>query len=118
MSGFEDTSGLEPWEFMVLVKPREFEEKIGSVYLPEEVRDRHQYAVGEGTLVAVSPAAFTYHKWPEGTRLPQPGDTVVFRSYAGYAAEGADGVKYRFMTDKDICGTRSVSAAPSLGVVA
>lgn len=95
-------TGILPTEYKVLVLPKEVEEKVGSIYLPEQVKDRDQHAQVEGTLIAASPLAFTYDGWPEGARLPQPGDRVFYAKYSGAEVEGKDGKKYRLVNDKDI----------------
>jgi len=101
-----DTSpahGLRLYEFKVLVKPDPVKEQTaGGVWLPDEHKDKLQYAVTKGTLVAMSPLAFTYEEWPEGVKLPKVGDHVVYSKYAGADVEGKDGEKYRVLADKDI----------------
>jgi len=105
--GTPDTSsahGIWLSEYAVLVKPDEVEEKIGSIFIPDEHKERLQYASTSGWLVEVSPVAFSYEVWPEGARLPQVGDHVIFPKYAGTDVEGKDGVNYRLLSDKDIKG--------------
>lgn len=104
---FRNTSGIEPVEFKVVVRPRKAEEKVGSIHLPQQVVERDQHAAMEGTLVAVSPFAFTYEEWPASARKPEPGDTVIFARYSGINQKGADGESYRIMNDKDIVAVKS-----------
>jgi chaperonin GroES len=99
--------GLSLYEFKVMVRVKEVEEKTkGGIILPDAHKDKLAYSATEGELVAVSPLAFTYEKWPDGVRLPEVGDTVVFGKYAGTEVEGADGVKYRILDDKEIIAGR------------
>jgi co-chaperonin GroES (HSP10) len=55
----KNTSGVLPTEFKVLIEEKKVEERIGSIILPDQVKERDQYAQTEGVLVAVSPLAFT-----------------------------------------------------------
>lgn len=98
-----NTSGIDPTEFNVLVLPDAVGDKIGSFYIPDEVKDRKQAMATKGTMVAVSPLAFTYENWPEGARKPREGDSVIIAKGSGVLVEGADGQSYRLVKDKDIC---------------
>lgn len=96
-------SGIVPFEFKVLVKQDVTAEKTkGGVYLPEPAREDQQRAVMKGVIVAMSTAAFSYHNWDKGTRLPQVGDRVVYARYSGSLIVGKDEVEYRLINDKDI----------------
>lgn len=98
-----NTSGFHPFEYNVLVTCEEKEEKTqGGVYLPEQTRDREEHASMEATIIELSDAAFTYHEWDEGVRLPKAGDRVLFTRYGGSILDGKDGRKYRIVKDKDI----------------
>ena len=97
-------SGIKPVEYKVLVKPKKVEEKTaGGIYLPDETREKEQFGMHEGELIAVSPMAFTDPKWLD---CPQVGETVVYGRYAGRQLVGEDGEKYRLMDDKEIGGVR------------
>lgn len=107
-AGVEATHGLSMYGFNVLVRPKEVEEKtVGGIILPDTHKDKLAYSITEGELIAVSPVAFGYETWPEGTVLPQIGDTVTFSKYVGSEVEGSDGVKYRVMEDKEIIAVRT-----------
>jgi chaperonin GroES len=98
-------SGILPVEYKILIQPIEVEEKTkGGIIIPDETKDRDQFAQMKGILVAVSPFAFTYEDWKgsEDSR-PKPGDTVLFAKYAGAVVDGKDGKKYRLVNDKDVC---------------
>lgn len=97
-------SGISPTEYNVLVLKHEVETTTkGGIVLADTTLDRKQAMATKGTLVNVSPLAFTYENWPEGTRKPQIGDTVVITKAAGVDVEGEDGKTYRLLKDKDIC---------------
>ena len=96
------TCDLRPMEFNVVVEldvPKD--NKIGSILMPASKVDRDKLEAEEGTLVAVSPHAFTYADWPEGSRKPQVGDRVLIARFAGIMRE-RDGVSLKIVKDKDI----------------
>ena len=103
-------SGIEPTEYNVLVDVHEIEDKVGSILLADDTKTRKQAMATKGTLVAVSPLAFTYETWPEGARVPQVGDTVVMTKAAGVMVEGADGKEYRLLKDKDIAAVMETNS--------
>jgi co-chaperonin GroES (HSP10) len=96
-------SGIRPSEFKVLIKPLEVEEKIGSIILPDQNKEREQFAQIQGHIIDVSPGAFTYLDQSEWRgQKPKIGDLVIYAKYAGANATGTDGVKYTLINDKDI----------------
>lgn len=102
-----NTSGIRPSEYNVLVKPKEVEEKTdGGLWLPEQAREKEEFARMEGTLIAASPAAFFFEGWPDNRadERPKVGDTVMFSRYAGERITGGDGATYFLMKDKAIIG--------------
>lgn len=98
----ECNPGLLPTEFNVLVLPAPVDEKIGSIILAEKTKTADEAAQTRGRLVAVSPLAFCYENWPEGSRRPEVGDVVIFGKYAGVLIEGTDKREYRAIKDKDV----------------
>lgn len=95
--------GIDPVEYNVLIAPEDTEEVTkGGIILTNTLKETNDLAAQKGRLVAVSPLAFGYSDWPEGSRIPQAGDAVVFAKYAGTLIEGADGREYRLTKDKDI----------------
>ena len=97
----KNPSGIMPTEFKVLVKPDKIEEKTaGGIIKPQMTRDRDQFAVTTGTLVALSPLAFTFELGDHWR--PVVGDHVVYGKYLGSEIEGKDGETYRLINDKDI----------------
>lgn len=98
----ENTSGILPTEYKVLIAPVEVDQKTkGGIIIPDETKDRDQYAQMRGVLVAISPLAFTYDDWKDA-KPPKVGDEVLFAKYAGAVVDGKDGKKYRLTNDKDI----------------
>lgn len=97
-------SGIRPMEYYVLVEPERVEEKTaGGLYLPDDHREREQYAQVQGVLIDVSPLAFNYDDWPEDQR-PQIGNKVLFMKYEASRVKGRDGEEYWLMKDKAIAG--------------
>lgn len=97
-----NNSGLRPMEYNVVIRMDPTEETTaGGIILPSAKKERDELATDEGTLIALSPHAFTYADWPEGAAHPQAGDRVLFAQYAGRMWE-RDGVKYRLVKDKDV----------------
>lgn len=103
-------SGIQPTEFKVLIAPKPVQAKSkGGIILPDDTKERDQYAQMEGELVACSPLAFTYagaHEW-NGSDKPRPGDRVLFAKYAGAVVQGKDGKDYRICNDKDVTAVLS-----------
>lgn len=101
------TSGIRPTEFKVLILPKEVEQKTaGGIILPDEHKDRQQFAQQEGEIVAVAPLAFSYASKDEWERAggnpPKVGDRVSFAKFSGAVMKGKDGKDYRVVNDKDI----------------
>ena len=113
-------SGLRPMEFNVVILMDPVEQRTASgLYLPATKTERDELATDQGTLVAVSPHAFSYvERWPEGAGPPQPGDRVMFAQYAGrlWKPDGDKGATYRILKDKDIVAV--VEQQPALAAVA
>lgn len=100
-------SGIAPVEFKVLIEPKEQAEKIGSIIVPEEAKEKGKWAEIEGRIVAVSPLAFTYSTDEEwGGSKPKPGDRIIIAKYSGVRVKGADGKEYLLTNDKDVCAVR------------
>lgn len=96
----KNNSGIKPVEYHILYTLDRVEEKIGSIHVPDSVRDREERAGIKGTLIDVGPMAF--EEWPED-EYPVPGDRIILSvRYAGGEVEGADGETYYLANDKDI----------------
>lgn len=100
-----NNSGIRPLEYNVLVLPQEVDEKTkGGVFLPSDAREKEQHGQMEGVIVAMSPLAFNYDKYPPGYPMPKVGDRVVFPRYQATEITGRDHGKYWLMKDKAIAG--------------
>lgn len=102
----ENTSGLLPLEYKVLVLPSDFEvdpifkrAREQKIALPPGVQERELAAQIVATFIAKGGSAFS--DWKD-ERLPKMGDRVLMSKYAGITVKGADGVEYRMLNDKDI----------------
>jgi co-chaperonin GroES (HSP10) len=94
---------IQPIEFNVLIKPLDIDQKTkGGIILVDQTVEADRYAQQRGTIAAVSPLAFSYADWPEGTQLPKVGDTVFYGKYAGTMVKDDDGTEYRLVKDKEI----------------
>ena len=92
-------SGICPVEFKVLVLLDKVEEKTdGGIYLPEQTREKEEWASQRGTLIAVGGNAF--EDWKGA--IPKPGDRVYAARYAGSNVDGKDGKTYQLMNDKEL----------------
>ncbi len=98
-----NTTGIEPTEFNVLVKLTKAGDKKGSIYLPDEKKDRDQSMQTRGVLIAVSPLAFSYDEWRDA-EPPKVGDAVIIEKGAGVLIDDiGDGEFYRLIKDKSVC---------------
>jgi len=97
-----NTSGITPTDVKVLFYPDPVEAKTaGGVFIPEQAKEKQQFATVKGTIVSVGPNAFA--EWGQGNG-PSPGERVVTAQYAGLNIDGEDGKKYRLCNDEDIIG--------------
>jgi co-chaperonin GroES (HSP10) len=102
LEGALNDSGLTPVEFYVVVRLDAAEEKTaGGIILTKQTQDADKLSCEEGVLVAVSPLAFNYDAWPEGSRKPQVGDRVIFKRYDGLLKE-RNGKNFRLINDKSV----------------
>jgi len=93
-------SGIKPLEYGVLVKQIEVEARTkGGLILPDEQRDRQQWAEQRARVIAVSPDAFA-----EFNSRVEPGEMVIIAKHAGGVVKGDDGEEYRIIKDRDILG--------------
>lgn len=108
----DNHSGIRPVDVKVLVLPDKVPEKEGSIIVPESARDRLQMGQTRGTLIAVGEGAFqdwyeiqNYNR--EESREPKPGARVIIDRYAGVKVDGADGLTYQLINDKDLLAVLS-----------
>ena len=74
----------------------------GGIIIPDNSRENERLASMKGLLVSASPLAFNYDAWPDGSRKPQPGDTILFAKFGGVLVTGEDERQYRVIKDKDV----------------
>lgn len=92
-----------PTEFNVLVKPDPVEETVRGIYLPDQTKEADKFSQQKGTLVAVSPHAFSYAGWEDDDpALPRVGDRVFFAKFEGVNIRDDDLTEYRLLKDKAI----------------
>lgn len=105
-------AGIGVQGYNVLVEPTKVEEKTkGGLYLPEDAKEKEQFATMTGELIAVSPMAFSHSEWPADLAhlKPKVGDKVLFGRYAGTKHKSdKDGGEYVVMRDDDIMGVIEV----------
>jgi co-chaperonin GroES (HSP10) len=91
-------------EFNIVVELDPTEEKTaGGIILPIEKVERDKLGAEEGTLIAVSPLAFSYaspSEWGDHEK-PRIGDRVMVKRYDGVLRE-KDGKSYRIVPDKSL----------------
>ncbi len=125
-------SGIFPCGNHVLVKPDIIEEKTkGGIIIPEQERDKYQFSVAYGYVVALGPDCFIHSVtikeskkaeggWDEIERttikysepFAKVGDRISFAIHSGRNYVGEDGEKYVQMNDTDITAlvTKRVTA--------
>lgn len=100
-----NTSGIQPLDVRVLVRPDAVEEKIGSIYIPDAAKEQKEFAQIKATLIAVGANAWSEAKATSVEfRAPAPGDRVLIAKYGGIVIDGDDGAKYRILNDQDVTG--------------
>lgn len=100
-------SGLTPLTRRVLVLRDIVADKIGSIHIPDSVKEKEKWAMVDGTLIAAGPLAWAEDRHdaalygvPHG--IPEPGARVKVGKYTGDNHEGADGKLYTVMNDSDV----------------
>jgi len=98
----EDCSpGIEPTEYNVVIIMAEVRDMAGGIYIPDETKERLVDACQVGRIIATSPVAFNYDRFPAGS-TPKVGDMIWFARFAGGIFTGKDGKTYRLIKDKDV----------------
>jgi co-chaperonin GroES (HSP10) len=95
---------FRPMEFNIVVELDPTEEVTkGGIILPNAQVERDKLGAEEGTLIAVSPLAFSYanpSEWGDHEK-PKIGDRVMVKRYDGVLRE-KDGKSYRIVPDKSL----------------
>jgi co-chaperonin GroES (HSP10) len=98
-------TGIEPIDKRIMVRCDPVQEKIGSIYLSDQTKEKDEWATTTGTLVAVGACA-----WTESIRdradfhPPAIGTRVMFARYAKHAEIKLGDDKFWIMNDEDIVG--------------
>lgn len=94
-------SGVRPIEYNVVLRMDAVEQRTASgIILPDSKTARDEMSADEGTLIAISPHAFTYAEWGDQP-MPKVGDRVLFAQHDGRLWERG-GIKYRILKDKSL----------------
>ena len=110
----QNESGLSPVEYNIVVRMDPVEEKTASgLYLPQTKTERDELAADEGTIVAVSPHAFSYAEWGDA-QPPKVGDRILMAQFDGRIWKRG-GQTYRLIKDKSVI---AVVEAPALAAAA
>jgi chaperonin GroES len=102
-----NTSGIEPLDVRVLVRPDPVEEVTkGGIILAPTTVEQEKFATVKATLVAVGANAFAEASANPCFDAPQPGNRVMIAKYGGVTVKGpVDGLDYRIMNDVDVIAT-------------
>lgn len=91
-----------PAGYKILILIPSVDEKVGSVYLPDQRREAEAVAAVCGFVVAMGPDCYMDpRRFPSGTAYCKKGDWVVFRSYAGTRLE-INGQEFRLINDDTV----------------
>lgn len=111
-------SGISPVEYNIVVRMDPVEEvRPSGLIVPDSKRDRDKLSADEGTIVAVSPLAFTYADWPEDSRIPQVGDRILMAQFDGRVWERGD-VTFRLIKDKSVIAVILSQPSKSVSIAA
>lgn len=92
--------GMRATGWNVIVVPEPAEDKVGTIWKPESVKDKEEIVQQRGRVVSVGPAAFTAADY--AGEEPTEGDAVIFAKLAGFRVKLADGKDARVLQDRDI----------------
>ena len=97
----ENNSGIVPKDTKCLVLPDPVPDKIGSIIISDETKEKEAWKRQKCTLIASGASAF--HDWlPEDK--PAPGERVFVAQYAGSKIV-TDNETYWIINDSDIIGS-------------
>ena len=103
-----NTSGWRPLDVRVMVKPDAVSDKIGGIFIPDQVKEQDRFAQTKATLVAVGANAWCEAKAGKGFVAPEPGARVLIAKYGGILFKGDDGDDYRIMNDLDVTAVMEI----------
>lgn len=104
----QNESGFTPVGDLVCVKTDSVDGFAGTqktIMMLPEIAERHNMGATSGVIVAMGQDAFMWsadRKRPYGDVKPEVGTRVLFTRYSGIESFGADGNRYRVMSDNSI----------------
>lgn len=94
-----DSKDIIPIGPHLLIEMEQTEDKIGSIYLPDKVKDQKDLAMSTAKILAIGGDAFC--DFNKGVPLPVVGEAVICATYCGKKLETKDG-NHRICRDDDI----------------
>jgi len=95
---------IVPCGHRVLVRPDKVEERTrggSGLFIPAQSRDREQYAMTFGAILAVGPTA--WKAFDDGKPWAKVGDRVSYAKYGGFIIEDPETKEhYRLLNDEDV----------------
>ena len=79
----EDNPVPVGYQILIALPPKLNMEKVGSLFVPDDVRDREHTASIVGQVLAMGPDCYSDKTKFPGDTWCKVGDWVIFRSYAG-----------------------------------
>jgi chaperonin GroES len=106
-----DPAYFEPIRDFLLIEQEKVEEATaGGIILPDQQKEREEYAAQSGRIISLGPLAFNEEDPVSGmderySGAPEVGDVVLIKKYAGGSYyDGVDGGLYRVLQDIDVLG--------------
>lgn len=96
----EALSAIQPTGYRMLVAIARPNEKLGSLYLPEQRRADEEVASIMGKVIAMGSDAYTGERFPTGAYC-RPGDVIMMASYTGRRFKIKDR-EYRLINDDSV----------------
>lgn len=91
----------QPSGYRLLIAIRKKEDKIGSIVIPQQFRDREESASIYGCVIEMGPLAYSDpDKFPSGPWC-EVGDWVIFRAYSGTRLKIGD-QEFRLINDDTV----------------
>lgn len=104
-----------PARWNIVIRQLGIKEKIGSLYMPDSVKDAQSYTHGMGVVLKVGASVFRGKKY-EDLGLspddgPKPGDIVCFRAHSAPTRFKVDGIELMVIPDDAYYATVSPEQA-------
>ncbi len=102
-----NTSGIQPFDHRVLLLHDPVQEKVGSIIMPDQERDKQKFAQTKATVIAMGDMAwgearYDAQRFGMETKFPEVGSRVLVGRFAGNTYKGADGKDYVLVNDEDV----------------